>query len=213
VHASAAMGNLQKRFLSLSLLILAMLALLPSVARAQEFGVVESAETIDRGTFKLRVNPMFVFGKDGADDDAGVAGHLGYGFTDRFDAEVGVALYDGMRFFGVDGEYWLVQDPGLDFSIIAGVHMASGDRIADQRSFDLTFLGSRSIGSRTEVYAGLDFGFKKLSDVDFSYKTVHLVPGIEYRIQEDLDFVGEFGIGLNDDSWHYLSGGLAFYFR
>jgi hypothetical protein len=207
------MGNHHKRLLSTTLVIVAMLALVPSIGRAQEFGVVESAETIDRGTFKLRVNPMFVFGRDGADDDAGVAGHLGYGFTDRFDAEVGVALYDGMRFFGVDGEYWLVRDPNLNFSVIAGVHMANGDRIADQRSFDLTFLGSREIGERTEFYAGLDFGFKNLSDIDFSYNTVHLVPGIEYRIKEDLDFVGEFGIGLNDDSWHYISGGLAFYFR
>ena len=93
------MGNRYKRLLSTVLVIVAMLALVPSIGRAQEFGVVESAETIDRGTFKLRVNPMFVFGRDGADDDAGVAGHLGYGFTDRFDAEVGVALYDGMRFF------------------------------------------------------------------------------------------------------------------
>lgn len=201
------------RLRSFILIIVAILALVPSVARAQEFGVVESAETIDRGTFKLRVNPMFVFGKNDADDDAGVAAHLGYGFTDRFDAEVGLALYDGMRFFGVDGEYWLVQDPGLDLSVIGGVHFATGDRIADQRSFDLTFLGSRSIGERTEFYTGLDFGFKKLSDVDFSYKTIHLVPGIEYRIQEDLDFVGEVGIGLNDDSWHYVSGGLAIYFR
>jgi hypothetical protein len=201
------------RLRSFIFIIVAILALMPSVARAQEFGVVESAETIDRGTFKLRVNPMFVFGKNDADDDAGVAAHLGYGFTDRFDAEVGLALYDGMRFFGVDGEYWLVQDPGLDLSVIGGVHFATGDRIADQRSFDLTFLGSRSIGERTEFYTGLDFGFKKLSDVDFSYKTIHLVPGIEYRIQEDLDFVGEVGIGLNDDSWHYVSGGLAIYFR
>lgn len=201
------------RLRSFTFIMIAMLALVPSAARAQEFGVMESAETIDRGTFKLRVNPMLVFGQDGADDEAGVAARLGYGFTDRFDAEAGVALYDGMRFLGVDGEYWLVRDPGLNLSVIAGVHFASGDRIADQRSFDLTFVGGRRLSDRAEFYGALDFGFKKLSDVDFSYRTVHLVPGIEYRIATDLDFVGEFGIGLNDDSWHYLSGGLAFYFR
>jgi hypothetical protein len=201
------------RLRSITFIIVAIFVLVPSVARAQEFGVMESAETIDQGTFKLRVNPMFVFGKEGADDDAGVAAQLGYGFTDRFDAEVALALYDGMRFIGANGEYWLVQDAGLDLSVIGGFHFATGERVADQRSLDLTFLGSRAIGDRTEFYAGLDFGFKKLSDVDFSYRTVHIAPGIEYRIQEDLDFVAEFGIGLNDDSWHYLSGGLAFYFR
>jgi hypothetical protein len=118
-----------------------------------------------------------------------------------------------MRFIGVDGEYWLVQDAALDFSIIGGVHVASGDRISDQRSIDVTFLGSRNVAERTEVYGALDFGFKSLSDVDFDYTTVHLVPGVEYRLAEDLDFVGEVGLGLNDDSWHYFSVGLAVYFR
>lgn len=194
-------------------LMIAALMLVPSIGRAQEFGLMESAETIDRGTFKVRVNPMFVFGKDGADDEAGVAARLGYGFTDRFDLEGGVAVYDGMRFFGFDGEYWLVKDPGFNFSVIAGAHFTGGDRIADQRSFDLSFIGSRAIGDRAEFYGGLDFGFKKLSDIDYSYKTIHLVPGIEYRLARDLDFLGEFGIALNDDSWHYVSAGLAFYFR
>lgn len=44
------------------LFIITIPMLVPSAARAQEFGVVESAETIDRGAFKLRVNPMFVLG-------------------------------------------------------------------------------------------------------------------------------------------------------
>ena len=195
------------------LILVLSLMLLPTLASAQEFGVVESAETIDRGTFKLRVNPMFVFGKQGADDDVGVAAHLGYGFTDRFDAEVGVALYDGMRFFGVDGEYWLVQDAAVDFSVIGGVHVAGGDLISDQRAFNMTFLASREVAERTELYGALDFSFASLSDVDFDYTTVHLVPGVEYRIAEDVDFVGEVGLGLNDDSWHYFSVGVAVYFR
>ena len=118
-----------------------------------------------------------------------------------------------MRFFGVDGECWLVQDPPLEFSIIARAHLASGDLTADQQSLDLTVLGSREVSERPESYTGLDFGFKKLSDVDFSYKTIHLVPGIEHRVREDLDFVGEFGIGHDDDSWHYPSGALAIHFR
>ncbi len=38
-------------------------------AAAQYIGVLQSAETMDRGTFKLMVAPIMVFGKDGADDD------------------------------------------------------------------------------------------------------------------------------------------------
>jgi len=40
---------------------------------------------------------------------------------------------------------------------------------------------------------------------------MHLVPGIEYRLSDDLDFLAEFGIALNDDSRSYASVGLALY--
>ena len=45
------------------------------------------------------------------------------------------------------------------------------------------------------------------------FKTVHLVPGIEYRINEKVDFVAETGIAVNDFARHYLTGGLAIYWR
>ena len=47
----------------------------------------------------------------------------------------------------------------------------------------------------------------------FGYDTVHLVPGIEYAISQDIDFVAEVGLGLNDDARHYISAGIAFYLR
>ena len=42
-------------------LIAAVAVLAPAAAGAQDFGVAESAETINTGNFKLSVNPMFVF--------------------------------------------------------------------------------------------------------------------------------------------------------
>jgi len=39
------------------------------------------------------------------------------------------------------------------------------------------------------------------------------VPGIEFRLSETVDLVGEVGIGLNDDSFTYAGLGLAFYLR
>src|SRR5678815_1150465 len=68
------------------MLLIAMLVCTPALAYAQDFGVMESAETINKNNFKLRGNPMFVFGKD-ADATTGVAIAAGYGFTPRFDAE------------------------------------------------------------------------------------------------------------------------------
>jgi hypothetical protein len=39
------------------------------------------------------------------------------------------------------------------------------------------------------------------------------VPGIEYRLSDKADLVGEIGIGLNDDSFNYAGLGIAFYLR
>ncbi len=162
---------------------------------------------------------MFIFGRDGGDDQTGVAATVGYGFTDRFDVEGAAAFYDGVRLLGVNAEYRLLRDPNraaaFDLSLIGGVHFARGENTADTRGFDVTFLGSRRTSERLELYVGLDLAFESITEegVDFSYTPVHLVPGLEYRLAQDVDFVAEFGLALNDDARHYASAGIAFYFR
>jgi Outer membrane protein beta-barrel domain len=193
------------------MLVFALLACTPALATAQDFGVLESAETINLGNFKLRGNPMFLFGKD-TDSTTGIALSAGYGFTPRFDAEGNLAFYDGVTMFGGNGEYWLVKGRGLDFSLAGGLHARRGDRTADIWGIDLTFLASRHLTPKFELYGGVDFGFEKVENSS-GYETVHLTPGIEYRLARDLDLVSEFGIGLNRDSRHYFAMGLAFYVR
>ena len=198
------------------LFVLSLVAFAPAAAVAQDFGVVESAETIDEGNFKLRVNPMFALGKNGQDDEAGLGIMAGYGFTDRFDVEGGVAVYDGFTFFGANAEYWLVKDRELDFSVLGGLHFGRGDEAFNTRGFDLTFIGSKHVSDRLELYGALDFAFESITEDDFDsdgYTPIHLVPGIEYAVNDDLDFLAEFGIGLNDEARHYFSAGLAYYFR
>lgn len=192
----------------------------PSLVGAQDFGVAESAETIDAGTFKVRVNPMFLFGRDGQGDEVGAALRLGYGVTDRFDIEGGAAIYDDFTFFGADAEYWLVQDAAgnnaFDLSVIAGFHLGNGgDFNLDTRGFDLTFLASKRTSERLEIYGALDFAFESIREegFDHSYTPVHLVPGLEYRVADDVDLLGEIGLGLNDEARHYVTLGLAFYFE
>jgi len=191
---------------------LALAMLLPGSAAAQDFGVMNSAETINKGNFKLMANPLVVFGKDDADDEVGVAIVGGYGFTDRVDAEAKVSFFDDLTFIGGDVEVWLVKHKPLDVSVIGGFHVGRADGF-NTKGFDITFLGSGHVTPKLELYGGLDISQVSIDDVDDSYTTVHLVPGIEYALSQDIDFVAEFGLGLNDDSNHYISGGIAFYIR
>lgn len=184
---------------------------LPCVAAAQDFGVMNSAETINKGNFKLTGNPIIVFGKGAADNDIGISVSGGYGFTDRFDAEAKLAVFDGLTYFGADAEYWVVKGQKVDFSVAGGFHLGNGDGV-DTNGLDLTFLASGKVAERLELYGALDFARNKIKNTDFDFTTAHFVPGIEYRISPKLDFVGELGLALNDDASHYFSVGFALYF-
>jgi hypothetical protein len=63
-----------------------------------------------------------------------------------------------------------------------------------------------------ELYGALDVAWESFDD-DGSFKTVHLVPGLEIRLNPDVDFLIEVGLAVNDNARHYVSGGLAFYLR
>jgi Outer membrane protein beta-barrel domain len=189
----------------------ALVLALPVGAAAQDFGVMNSAETINKGNFKLTGYPMVVFGKNNADNQTGVAVAGGYGFTDRFDVEAKVAVFDGLTYLGADAEYWLVKGEGIDFSVAGGFHVGNTD-FSDTTGLDLTLLASRKVAERLELYGALDIARNMIKDIDFDFTTVHVVPGVEYRITPRVDFVGEVGLGLNDNSSHYASIGFAFYF-
>jgi len=192
--------------------IAALSLVLPVAAAAQDFGVMNSAETINNGNFKLMANPIVVFGKGSADHELGVALAGGYGFGHRFDVEAKVALFDNLTFLGADAEYWLVKDKPVDVSVIGGFHLGRSDG-TNSKGFDLTALASGNVADRLELYGGLDFSRVSFDDSSFSYSTLHFVPGIEYRINSKIDFVTELGLALNDDSNHYFSIGFAYYVR
>jgi hypothetical protein len=191
-------------------------------AAAQYIGVLQSAETMDRGSFKLMAAPIMAFGKNGADDEFGIAARGGYGFTDRFDAEAKLGFFENSTFVGADGEFWLLKgkekDAGLDFSLAGGVHWIFGSSgYSDIMGFEVTPLLSGHLSKSLELCAALDTSFESVKDapplVDDSFTRVHLVPGIEYRLSDAADLVGEIGIGLNDNSYTYAGVGVAFYLR
>jgi hypothetical protein len=193
-------------------------------AAAQYVGILQSAETMERGTFKFMVAPIMVFGKDGADDEFGVAARGGYAFTEHFDVEAKLGFFENGTFVGVDGEYWIYRGSeqdrktGFDFSLTGGIHWIFGKKgYFDIMGFEITPQLSGHVSENLELCGALDVSFEMIQDapswVDDSFTRLHLVPGIEYRISDTVDLVGEVGIGLNDDSFTYASIGITFYVR
>jgi len=93
------------------------------------------------------------------------------------------------------------------------VHRLSFSEGDDVVGFDTTILTSDHVTKNLELYAGLRVAFEFPDNDRDSYQRIHLVPGIEYRLGKDLDFLAEVGIKLNDDSSSYVSAGLAYYIR
>jgi hypothetical protein len=191
-------------------------------AAAQYIGVLQSAETMDRGTFKLMLAPIMVLGKDGADDEFGVAARGGYAFTEHFDAEAKLGFFKNGTFVGVDGEYWIFRgaqkNSGLDFSLTGGLHwMFGSDNRFDTMGFEITPQLSGHVTENLELCGSLDASFESIQDapqgVDDSFTRLHFVPGIEYSLSDTVDLVAEFGIGINDNSSNYVGAGITYYVR
>jgi hypothetical protein len=184
----------------------------PLPALCQNF-LMNSAETINRKNFKISLFPIALFGKDDAPDRWGAGSRFGYGFTDNFDVEGKVAFFDGLTLYGLDAELWLVKGD-VDFSMQLGGHLASVDAGIDSKALDLAALVSGHVAEKLELYGGASVSFESLDDVpDSGFTRAYFVPGLEYKISEQLDLVAEFGIGLNDDSPNYLGFGLSLYLR
>jgi hypothetical protein len=95
--------------------------------------------------------------------------------------------------------------------------MFGKDEYLDTMGFELTPAVSGHLTEKLELCGTLDASFESVQDapegVDDSFTRVHLVPGVEYRLSDAADLVGEIGIGLNDDSFTYAGIGFAIYLR
>ena len=192
------------------ILIVAMFLAAAAQVSAQAV-LMNSAETINQGNLKLGIFPTVLFGKNGSDSVWGVAGRFGYGLTPRFDIEAKAAIFKGLKYFGVDIEYWLVKWENFNVSVALGGHLTDYNVGANSSGIDAAIMASTLPAKNLEIYGGLMLAFDSFKNSD-GYTLAHLVPGIEYRISEDLDFLAEVGIALNNNSRSYASVGLAYYF-
>jgi len=178
--------------------------------RAQDV-IMGSAETINKGNLKIGVFPTVLFGKNGGDSIWGGAGRFGYGITERFDIEAKAGIFKGINYFGADVEYWFVQGRSINVSAALGAHMTNWRGSSDSSGIDTTLLLSTTPVGNLEIYGGFKMAFDKFKNADSGFTMAHLVPGIEYRLNADLDFLVEVGIALNDNSRSYASVGLSLY--
>jgi Putative MetA-pathway of phenol degradation len=194
------------------LLVACVLVLNAGAADAQNF-LMNSAETINKGNFKLCAFPTVLLGEDDAENEWGLASRLGYGFTPSFDVEVKLAKFDSLTMYGADGEWWAAKGK-TDVSLSLGAHKSDFDGGGGSTAIDTAVIASRSVGDNLEAYVGGSLSFESIDDVDdSSFKRFYLSPGVEYKLGKDIDLLAEFGLGLNDDSPNYFSFGAAYYIR
>jgi len=173
--------------------------------------LMNSAETINQGNIKLALFPTVLFGKNGADSSWGLAGRVGYGLTERFDIEAKAASFKNLKYFGIEAEIWLVKGGSLNVSAALGGHLTDSKGGADSSGIDTTLLFSTSPVLNLELYGGLKLAFDSFKNSDNNFTRAHIVPGLEYRLSDNLDFLAEVGIAVNDNSRSYASVGLALY--
>ncbi len=191
----------------------AALALCAAPASAQDF-LFESAPTIGQGAFKVGVYPAIIFGKNGSDNNSGVATRLGYGFTSRFDLQARLNFFDGLQMYGGDARYWVVTGGRPDVSVSAGFHKSSFDSGVDSKAFDVAFDASTRVARSLDAYGALSVSFESLDNVpDSGFTRVYIVPGIDYTLSRNVHLLAELGLGLNGDSPNYFGGGLSVYLR
>ncbi len=195
-----------------TLAVTILVALGGAEAGAQDV-LMNSAETINKGNLKLAVFPTVLLRKDGADQQWGWAGRVGIGLTKSLDVEAKGAIFDGLKYYGGDAEMWLVRSRDVDASVSVGLHRTDLENGPDSSGFDTALVLSAHVAPRLELYGGLKAAFDSYSDSDQHVTLAHGVPGLEYRITDDLDFLAEVGLALNDRSRSYFSVGLAFYLR
>ena len=200
---------IRKIVLIISITVLICYSLIPA---AYQGVLMNSAETINPGNFKLAVFPTLILGKNGGDNVWGFAGMGGLGISGNVDIELKGALFKNFSYFGVDLEYWFYRGRNVNASVAVGWHITDSKNGSDSSGIDTALMVSTRPSKRLELYGGLKLSFDSIKNTDSRIDLIHLLPGFEYRIAKDLDFLGEFGISLNEESRNYLSFGFAYYF-
>ena len=199
-------------------------------AAAADFGVMETAESIEPKAFKLVGFPMLTdrnrANRD-SDEEGSFALGLGYGLPYGLDVEGQVARSDEATYFGSDVEWNAWSGYGMKVSIGSGVHSVDFERGGSANGVDTTAIFTYTPVRHLDVNAALDASWEDVNadlelapgaerdrfSFDNDYETAYFVPGLEYQLTRNVDLLAEAGLGLNGASDDYLGAGLSWYFR
>ena len=194
------------------------------VAGAADFAMMETADRINQGTFKLSGFPV-VIDRDGADAERGFAVGLGYGLRYDLDVEGHVARYDEGTFTGADLEWNAWRWNRMAFSIGSGLHGGDLEDGGTALGGDGTAIFSYRPLTRLTLSAALDASYDDVNNRDASvpagsrfptdgqYERYYAVQGVGYQLTRNIELMAEAGFGLNGESDDYVSGGMSWYFR
>ena len=194
-------------------------------AGAAEFAMMETAERIADGTFKLSGFPVVVDRDRAAGNDTGFVVGLGYGLPYDLDIEGQVAGYDDGTFLGADLEWNAWRQGRMALSIGGGLHGADLDGSGYAAGADGTLILSYTPMQRLSLSAALDAAYDEVNNreagapvdsrfpTDGEYETYHAVPAIGSVLTRNIQLLAEVGFGLDGDSDDYASAGMSWYFR
>ena len=182
-------------------------------AHAQNF-LQGSPDTIWYGNVRFEGAPAEMFPHDSGPDRTGAALRLGYGITNNFDLEAKSGLFDGVSLVGGDAHVRLYDRRDTLATVTVGGHHAFVRDALDSNALDVAASLGHWFSPRLQVYAGAAYSFEKLSGLpasaDSTFSRWYAVPGLRVGVANRVDLLVEGGVGLNDNSPHYVTAGLAF---
>ena len=177
-------------------------------ARAQNF-LTGSGDTIRPGNLRMIGAPTWMFGRDGRPDRTGGAFRLGYGLSDALDVEGKAAFFDGVTLVGGEGRFHLLDGTTM-LSLGVGGHQALMSGGPDSTALDLGAELRTRLKRRLDLYVGTSVSYEFVDGaVGSDFTRVYIVPGLRYALGTRVDLLAEGGVGINDNSPHYLTAGLA----
>jgi hypothetical protein len=183
-------------------------ATLVAPVRAQNF-LTGSVYPIPSGDLRMIGAPTQMFGRDGRPDRTGAAFRMGYGLSDALGVDAKAAFFEGVTLVGGDGHFRLL-DGDTTLSLGLGGHQAIVSAGPDSTALDLSAEARTRLGAGLDVYAGTSVSFEFANGpVSNDFTRVYLVPGLRCAVARHLDLLLEGGIGLNHESPHYLTVGVA----